>query len=228
MQNVLITGAASGIGSGLALELARAGKHVIVSDLRLGEATAVASAIGLAGGSAEAVAMDVASDASVAEAIASLSRPIDVLVNNAGLQHVAPLEEFTMPRWTLLIQVMLIGVARVTRAVLPGMRERGFGRLINIGSIHALVASPFKSAYVAAKHGLVGFSRTIALESTPISLPSSGRRQRTAPCSPSCRQRPAQPLPMNCASEPGMSLPTGIGGFRKRLRARRGEAIQAG
>jgi 3-hydroxybutyrate dehydrogenase len=170
MQHVLITGAASGIGAGLAVELARAGKHVIVSDLRLEEATAVASTIGATGGSAEAVAMDVASDASVAAAISSLSRPIDVLVNNAGLQHVAPLEEFTMPRWTLLIQVMLIGVARVTRAVLPGMRERGFGRLINIGSIHALVASPFKSAYVAAKHGLVGFSRTIALETADVDI----------------------------------------------------------
>jgi 3-hydroxybutyrate dehydrogenase len=170
MQHVLITGAASGIGAGLAIELARAGKHVIVSDLRLEDATAVASAIGAAGGSAEAVAMDVASDASVAAAISSLSRPIDVLVNNAGLQHVAPLEEFTMSRWTLLIQVMLIGVARMTRAVLPGMRERGFGRIINIGSIHALVASPFKSAYVAAKHGLVGFSRAIALESADVDI----------------------------------------------------------
>jgi len=170
MQNVPITGAASGIGSGLAIELARAGKHVIVSDLRLGEATAVASAIGVAGGSAEAVALDVASDASVAEAIASLSRPIDVLVNNAGLQHVAPLEEFAMSRWTLLVQVMLIGVARVTRAVLPGMRERRFGRIVNVGSIHALVASPFKSAYVAAKHGLVGFSKAIALESADVDI----------------------------------------------------------
>ena len=170
MQHVLITGAASGIGAGLAIELGRAGKHVIVSDLRLEDATAVASAIGAAGGSAEAVAMDVASDASVAAAISSLSRPVDVLVNNAGLQHVAPLEEFAMSRWTLLIQVMLIGVARVTRAVLPGMRERGFGRIINIGSIHALVASPFKSAYVAAKHGLVGFSRAIALESADVDI----------------------------------------------------------
>jgi 3-hydroxybutyrate dehydrogenase len=77
---------------------------------------------------------------------------------------VAPLEEFPMIRWAVLIEVMLIGVARLTRAVLPGMRQRGFGRVVNIGSIHSLVASPYKSAYVAAKHGLVGFSKTIALE----------------------------------------------------------------
>ncbi len=75
-----------------------------------------------------------------------------------------------MDRWELLVQVMLIGVARLTRAVLPGMRERGFGRVINIGSIHSLVASPYKSAYVAAKHGLVGFSRSIALETADVDI----------------------------------------------------------
>jgi len=93
-----------------------------------------------------------------------------VLVNNAGLQLVAPLEEFPMPSWELLVQVMLIGVARVTRAVLPGMRTRGFGRIVNMGSIHSLVASPYKSAYVAAKHGLVGFSKTIALETAGVDV----------------------------------------------------------
>jgi 3-hydroxybutyrate dehydrogenase len=93
-----------------------------------------------------------------------MTRPIDVLVNNAGLQHVAPLEEFPIPRWEFLVSVMLTGVARLTRSVLPGMRGRGFGRVINIGSIHSLVASPYKSAYVAAKHGLLGFSKAIALE----------------------------------------------------------------
>ena len=82
-----------------------------------------------------------------------------MLVNNAGLQHVAPLEEFPMAKWDFLIQVMLIGSARLTRAVLPGMRARGFGRIVNIGSIHSLVASPYKSAYVAAKHGLLGLSQ---------------------------------------------------------------------
>jgi 3-hydroxybutyrate dehydrogenase len=161
---VLITGAASGIGAGLASEIARAGHHVIASDLKLRETEAVVAEIRGRSGSAEAVALDVTSDASVAAAMAAVSRPVDVLVNDAGLQHVAPLEDFPMERWDYLIEVMLVGTARLTRELLPGMRERRFGRIVNIGSIHSLVASPNKSAYVAAKHGLLGFTRTIALE----------------------------------------------------------------
>ena len=170
MDNILISGAASGIGAGLALELARSGQHVVVSDVRLDGAAAVAGMIGASGGSAEAVAMDVTSDESVAVALGSVSRSIDVLVNNAGLQQVARLEEFPMGKWALLVDVMLIGAARLTRAVLPGMRRRGFGRIINIGSIHSLVASPFKSAYVAAKHGLIGFTKAIALETADTDI----------------------------------------------------------
>ncbi|WP_454830392.1 3-hydroxybutyrate dehydrogenase [Pseudoxanthomonas wuyuanensis] len=166
----LITGAASGIGAGIAAQLAEAGRHIIVSDLNLEAAEAVAEKIRADGGSAEAVVLDVTSDASVAAALAAISRPVDVLVNNAGLQHVSPLEDFPIEKWDFLIQVMLVGVARLTRAVLPGMRERGFGRIVNIGSIHALVASPFKSAYVAAKHGLVGFSKVIALETADTDI----------------------------------------------------------
>jgi 3-hydroxybutyrate dehydrogenase len=161
---ILITGAGSGIGAGIATELAAAGHHIILTDLDRRAVDAVAAQILAAGGSAEALALDVTSDDSVAAALAAATRPVDVLVNNAGLQHVAPLEEFPIAKWDFLVQVMLVGVARLTRAVLPGMRERGFGRIVNIGSIHSLVASPFKSAYVAAKHGLVGFSKVIALE----------------------------------------------------------------
>jgi 3-hydroxybutyrate dehydrogenase len=164
MPNVLITGAGSGIGAGLATELARAGHHVVVTDVKLASAEAVVADIREHGGTAEALAVDVTSDASVAAAVAALTRPVEVLVNNAGLQHVAPLEDFPMAKWDYLIQVMLIGAARMTRALLPGMRTRGFGRIINIGSIHSMVASPYKSAYVAAKHGLLGLTRTIALE----------------------------------------------------------------
>jgi 3-hydroxybutyrate dehydrogenase len=164
MPTVLITGAASGIGAGMAAELARTGHHVIAGDLKLRETEAVVAEIRGRGGSADAVALDVTSDASVSDALAALSRPVDVLINDAGLQHVAPLEEFPMQRWDYLIEVMLVGTARLTRALLPGMRERRFGRILNIGSIHSLVASPNKSAYVAAKHGLIGFTRTIALE----------------------------------------------------------------
>ena len=169
-HTLLITGAASGIGAGIASQLAEAGRHVIVSDLNLEAAEAVAAQIRAEGGSAEAVALDVTSQDSIDAALAAISRPIDVLVNNAGLQHVSPLEEFPIEKWDFLVQVMLVGVARLTRAVLPGMRERGFGRIVNIGSIHALVASPYKSAYVAAKHGLVGFSKVLALETADTDI----------------------------------------------------------
>jgi 3-hydroxybutyrate dehydrogenase len=118
----------------------------------------------------EAVALDVTSEASVAAAVPLLSRPVDVLINNAGLQHVAPLEDFPIDKWDYLIQVMLTGAARLTRAILPGMRTRGFGRIVNIGSIHSLVASPYKSAYVAAKHGLLGFSKVVALETAGVDI----------------------------------------------------------
>ena len=170
MRSILITGAASGIGAGIAHALAAEGHHIIVSDLSLDGAEAVAADIRSQGRSAEAVALDVTSDDSVAAALAAVSRPVEVLVNNAGLQHVSPLEEFPLAKWDFLVQVMLVGVARLTRAVLPGMRERGFGRVVNIGSIHALVASPYKSAYVAAKHGLVGFSKVLALETADTDI----------------------------------------------------------
>ncbi|WP_411832154.1 3-hydroxybutyrate dehydrogenase [Pseudoxanthomonas mexicana] len=169
-HSYLITGAASGIGAGIAQELAQAGRHLIVSDLDRDAAETVAARIRAGGGSAESVALDVTSEASIAAALAAISRPVDVLVNNAGLQHVSPLEDFPMEKWDFLLQVMLVGVARLTRAVLPGMRERGFGRIVNIGSIHALVASPYKSAYVAAKHGLVGFSKVVALETADTDI----------------------------------------------------------
>ena len=167
---ILITGAGSGIGAGIATELAAAGHHLVVTDVNRDAADTVAAGIRSAGGSAEALVLDVTSDDSVTAALAAVSRPVDVLVNNAGLQHVAPLEEFPIAKWDFLVQVMLVGVARLTRAVLPGMRERGFGRIVNIGSIHSLVASPYKSAYVAAKHGLVGFSKVVALETADTDI----------------------------------------------------------
>ena len=167
---ILITGAGSGIGAGIATELAAAGHHLVVTDVNRDAADTVAAGIRNCGGSAEALVLDVTSDDSVVAALAAVSRPVDVLVNNAGLQHVAPLEEFPIAKWDFLVQVMLVGVARLTRAVLPGMRERGFGRIVNIGSIHSLVASPYKSAYVAAKHGLVGFSKVVALETADTDI----------------------------------------------------------
>jgi len=169
-RTLLITGAGSGIGAGIAECLAGEGHHVVVTDLNAEAAAAVAARIRESGGSAEAHALDVGSDASVAALVQALSRPVDVLVNNAGLQHVSRLEDFPIERWNLLIQVMLVGVARLTQAMLPGMRERGFGRIVNIGSIHSLVGSKYKSAYVAAKHGLIGFSKVIALETADADI----------------------------------------------------------
>ncbi len=97
-------------------------------------------------------------------------RRIDTLINNAGLQHVAKIEEFPTEKWDLLLDVMVKGTFLMTRAVLPGMRAQGFGRIINIGSIHSLVASPYKSAYVAAKHALLGFAKAVALETADVDI----------------------------------------------------------
>ena len=161
---ILITGAASGIGAGIAETLAEAGHEVLITDLNAQAANQVAAIITERGGRAVGLSLDVTSKASVDQLTARLDQPVDVLVNNAGLQHVAALEEFPMDKWEQLVQVMLVGVARLTRALLPAMRRRGFGRIINIGSIHSLVGSAYKSAYVSAKHGLIGFGRVIALE----------------------------------------------------------------
>jgi len=168
MRRILISGGGSGIGKGLALELAREGHEILVTDLDLEAARRVAATIEAEGGRAVAHRVDVGSD----EAIDSdaLTQPVDVLVNNAGLQHVARLESFPMAKWDQLIQVMLVGAARLTQALLPGMRERGFGRVVNIGSIHSLVASPYKTAYVAAKHGLLGLSKVVALETADTDI----------------------------------------------------------
>lgn len=130
-----------------------------------GAVTALSSELTRHGHHVVPLTLDVASQSSIESAMAALTgnRP-NVLINNAGLQYVSPLVEFPPDQWQRLISVMLTGAAMLTRALLPGMRSAGFGRIVNIGSIHALVASPYKSAYVAAKHGLLGFSKVIALE----------------------------------------------------------------
>ena len=170
MRSILITGAGSGIGAGLATVLAADGHHLLVSDADLAAAEQTTQQVRAAGGSAEALALDVTDEHSIAQALAAASRAPEVLVNNAGLQQVAPLEEFPMQRWALLVDVMLTGAARLSRAVLPGMRAGGYGRIVNIGSIHSLVASPYKSAYVAAKHGLIGLSKVLALETADCDI----------------------------------------------------------
>jgi len=162
----LVTGGASGIGRAIATELTGRGARVAVADLAADRGIAVAT--GLPG--AIAVACDVSDPAAcerlVAEVNARLGQ-IDILVNDAGLQHVAPIEDFAVDRWRYLIDVMLVAPFVLTRLVLPAMYLRGWGRIVNIASIHALVASPNKSAYVAAKHGLLGLTRASALEAGP-------------------------------------------------------------
>ena len=168
---MLITGAGSGIGRGLAELAAANGWHVIVTDLDRHAVDKTAQAIVAEGGKAEAFELNVTSSASVQQVIDGLAgRRVDVLINNAGLQYVAKLEDFPPDQWDVLVRVMLNGACMMTRAVLPGMKDHGFGRIVNIGSIHSMVASPFKSAYVAAKHGLLGFSKVVALETAQTDI----------------------------------------------------------
>ena len=159
----LVTGGASGIGRAIARELAAHGARVAVADIDGAAAGALAAE--LPGGLA-AVA-DVADPAACQSLVATVERelgPVDILVNDAGLQHVSPIESFPIDRWRYLLDVMLVGPFVLTRAVLPGMTERRWGRIVNIASIHALIASPNKSAYIAAKHGLLGLTRATAIE----------------------------------------------------------------
>jgi 3-hydroxybutyrate dehydrogenase len=165
----MITGAGSGIGAGLALAIAAAGHEVVVADKDARSVAEVAARIAQSGGTAQALELDV-TDVNQIDAANQHIHGVDVLINNAGLQYVARLEAFPAERWQFLVSVMLTGAANMMRAVLPGMRERGFGRIVNIGSIHSLVASPFKSAYVAAKHGLIGLSKTVALETADTDI----------------------------------------------------------
>ena len=154
-RRVLVTGGASGIGRACAEAYASRGAHVVVADVDAHEATATADAIG---GEAWAV------DLSDTKGLADLSLDVDILVNSAGIQHVRPIAEFEPERFSLIIRLMLEAPFLLVRAALPGMYARGFGRVINISSVHGLRASPFKSAYVAAKHGLEGLSKVTALE----------------------------------------------------------------
>ena len=154
-RRALITGGASGIGRACAVRLAEAGADVVVVDRDADAAQAVAAEVG---GTAVTV------DLSDLDAVDALDLAVDVLVNNAGLQHVAPLHEFPVDRFSYILRLMLEAPFRLVRGALPHMYERGWGRVVNISSIHGLRASAYKSAYVTAKHGLEGLSKVIALE----------------------------------------------------------------
>lgn len=167
-RNAIVTGSTSGIGLGMATALAQAGANVMInglgSEAEIAEATKEVSAFGTR------VLYDPANmlrHNQIAEMVARAEKEfgsLDILINNAGIQFVSPVEEFPIEKWDAIIAINLSSAFHTTRAAVPGMKARKHGRIINLCSAHSLVASPFKSAYVAAKHGLAGFTKTVALE----------------------------------------------------------------
>ncbi len=175
-KTALVTGSTSGIGLGIAQALAAQGANVMLNGF------------GDAGAAQAEVARHATGGARVSYHGADMSRPaeieamvraceaefgaVDVLVNNAGIQHVAPVDEFPVERWDAIIAINLSSAFHTIRTALPGMKARGFGRIINVASVHGLVASAQKSAYVAAKHGIVGLTKAVALETatTPVTV----------------------------------------------------------
>ena len=165
----VITGSTSGIGLGIARALAAEGCNVVLNGF--GDAAAIADIQAGIEADFGVLARYSNADMTAPKAIQSMMETviedwgrIDILVNNAGIQHVAPITDFPMEKWDAVLAINLSSAFHTIRAALPVMRSRGFGRIINIASAHALVASPFKSAYVAAKHGMIGLTKTVALE----------------------------------------------------------------
>ena len=163
-RRALVTGGASGIGEAVARALAARGAGVVVADL---DADAAARVAGELGGEAWAV------DLSDLDALAGVEVRADILVNNAGIQTVSPIEDFDPARFRTMIDLMLTAPFLLTRAVLPGMYANGWGRVVNISSVHGVRASAYKSAYVSAKHGLEGLSKVTALEGAPHGVTSN-------------------------------------------------------
>lgn len=157
-RHVMVTGAASGIGAACVATFATAGARVTAVDLDEGGLSGLVS--DLPGLAVDPRPMDLAD----LEAIAQLPGEVDVLVNNAGIQHVSPVHEFPVERFDLIHRLMLQSPFRLIRANLPHMYAQGWGRIVNVSSVHGLRASAFKSAYVSAKHGLEGLSKVVALE----------------------------------------------------------------
>ena len=168
-KTALITGSTSGIGLGYARALSAEGASVMINGFgdRAEIDGYVADLIKTSGAGAVYSGADMTKPeeirAMVADCIAQLGAP-DILINNAGIQHVAPVDEFPEDRWDAVLSIILSSAFHATKAALPGMKAKRWGRVINTGSMHSLVASPYKSAYNAAKHGLVGLTKTVALE----------------------------------------------------------------
>jgi 3-hydroxybutyrate dehydrogenase len=168
-KSAVVTGSTSGIGLGIARAMAHAGMNVTLNGL--GDAgeieklrASLAAETGMEVRYDGANLMQAAGATGLVEGAVAAFGSVDVLVNNAGIQHVSPVDDFPLEKWDQIIALNLSSAFWTTRAALPGMKARKWGRIINIASAHGLVASPFKSAYVAAKHGVVGFTKTVALE----------------------------------------------------------------
>lgn len=158
---VLITGGAGGIGAAMGRTFAEKGAHVIIHDFRKDGET-VAKEVNGEYLDGDLTDMDATRD--ICRRAIMVKGKVDILVNNAGTQVVAGIEEYEEETWARLVQIMLIAPFQLIKYLLPGMKERQWGRIINMSSIHGLVASPFKSAYVSAKHGLIGLTKSVALE----------------------------------------------------------------
>ena len=168
-KNAIVTGSTSGIGLGIAEAFAGAGMNVMLNGF--GDAAEIeATRAGLQtkhGVKALYSDADMTEPAAIAAMVGAAEAgfgSVDVVVNNAGIQHVEPIEDFPVEKWDAILAINLSSAFHTTRLTVPGMKARGWGRIINVASAHGLVASPFKSAYVAAKHGVLGLTKTVALE----------------------------------------------------------------
>ena len=164
-KTAVITGSNSGIGLGIAREIAKAGANVILNSFTDSQddhqlAKSIADEFSV---SARYIRADM-SDPDDCRALVTQAGTCDILINNAGIQHVAPVDEFPVDKWNAIIAINLSSAFHTTAAALPMMRKAGWGRVVNIASAHGLTASPYKSAYIAAKHGVVGLTKTVALE----------------------------------------------------------------
>ena len=167
-KTALVTGSTSGIGLGIATRLAQDGASLILNGF--GDAAEIERLRARLSSECKVRVVYDAADMSKPDSIAAMMRRaaelggVDLLVNNAGIQHVAPVDDFPPEKWDAILAINLSSAFHTVRAALPGMKKKGWGRIVNIASAHALVASPFKAAYVAAKHGIAGFTKTVALE----------------------------------------------------------------
>ena len=164
-KRAIVTGSNSGIGLGVAIELAKSGAEVVINSFtdRPEDHDLAARLSAETGASLRYIAADM-SKGDDCRALIEAAGGCDILVNNAGIQHVSPIEDFPIDKWNAILAINLSSAFHTTAAALPGMKAKGWGRIVNIASAHGLTASPYKSAYVAAKHGVVGLTKTVALE----------------------------------------------------------------